>query len=106
MAPMCWAPPVQGCATRRAPDVLDLRPLSTPQLTAQAQRLRPLGEPVPSRVRSNTAYGHRAKSHGTALQKRHHEEQLEHTRYENGIFLGTWRDPVLDGRLPERGGPV
>ena len=31
-----WAPPVQGCSTRRGPDVLDLRPLSTPILAAEA----------------------------------------------------------------------
>ena len=31
-----WAPPVQGCGTRRGPDVLDLRPLSTPILAAEA----------------------------------------------------------------------
>lgn len=105
MAPMCWAPPVQGCATRRGPDVLDLRPLSTPILSAELARQKPLGEPIPQKVRSNVAYTSRAKRHGEALSKSCREGLTEQRRYENGIFLGTWRDPLLDAGTPELASP-
>lgn len=102
MAPMCWAPPVQGCSTRRGPDVLDLRPLSTPILAAELSRQKPLGEPIPSKVRGNVASAQRARAHGEAMMKRCREDLTEQRRYENGIFLGTWRDPWLDaGGMPE-----
>ena len=84
MAPMWWAPPVQGCATRRSPDVLDLRPLSVPQLALGARR----PAEVPSGVRGNGCSGQRARSHGQAMQKRHREQLLEQQRYENALYPG------------------
>jgi len=95
MPQLCWAPAVQGCDSRRGPDALDLRPLSTPDL--QVGRRKPVqGEPVPESVRGNVAYERRAKRNNEAIWKRRSEALTEQRRFENGVFQGTWRDPLLD----------
>mmetsp|Transcript_8645 Transcript_8645/g.20549 ORF Transcript_8645/g.20549 Transcript_8645/m.20549 type:complete len:487 (-) Transcript_8645:7-1467(-) len=95
MPQLCWVPPVQGCDTRRGPDALDLRPLSTPDL--QVGRKKPInGEPSPERVRGNITYARRARRNNEAIWKRRSEALTEQRRFENGIFQGIWRDPLLD----------
>ncbi|CAE7168884.1 unnamed protein product, partial [Symbiodinium pilosum] len=96
MPQLCWAPAVQGCDSRRGPDALDLRPLSTPDL--QVGRKKPvLGEPIPESVRGNVAYERRARRNNEAIRKRRTEALTEQRRFENGVFQGIWRDPLLDG---------
>lgn len=99
MAPRSWhtskPPPV-----RWENDPADVRPHSTEHLGHKRNRV---AAPVCSDiVRSTRAHTLRAQMSSQHQDKNREEKFLEQVRFENGLFDGRWRDPVLDHKgLPE-----
>lgn len=83
-------------------DAGDLRPLAAHELSVKRNRKH---DPVTSpTVRSTTAHAARAKLAFHHLDKMREEAVIEQARFENGMYEGKWRDPMLDmpaGCVPE-----
>lgn len=100
LPPRTWAasPPVP---TRWCDDLSNARPLDTQALGLK--RNRSAGPVISSTVRTTQAHTQRAKRTFMVLDKQREEAVLEHARFENGVYEGKWRDPMLEtkGQLPE-----
>jgi len=76
----------------------DARPLAR-QALAKRTGERPVVSPS---VRTTAAHTARSTSSLRHLDKRREEGVLEQARFEQGVYEGRWRDPLLDhGALPE-----
>lgn len=81
----------------------DVRPLAVQELQAQSIYK---GKPtMPSNVRGTVTSNQRALRSFTALDKMREEAIIEQAFFENGVWEGKWRDPLLDthGKLPMHG---
>mmetsp|Transcript_57666 Transcript_57666/g.122684 ORF Transcript_57666/g.122684 Transcript_57666/m.122684 type:complete len:468 (+) Transcript_57666:296-1699(+) len=101
LPPRNWTGP-SNISDRSRGDAADLRPLAAYALSTK--RDRATNPSVPTMVRSNIAHDRRAQMAFKHLDKRREEAVVEQARFENGMFEGKWRDPMLDlppGVLPE-----
>lgn len=99
-------PPRHWVLSPQAPDrwrgdAADSRPSAVQELAVGRDRASgPVGSP---QVRMTAAHTARSKLAFQHLDKRREEAVLEQARFENGVYEGRWRDPLLDrnGELPE-----
>lgn len=83
------APPI------RFSGACDIRPPSAPTKVSSQQVIIPKG------VRMTFGHAQRCKRSHATLKQQVANEQVEEIRFQNGMFAGCWRDPTLDGFLPE-----
>lgn len=80
--------------TRWENDAGDARPLTSEVL---GRRRNFVGSPVISEsVRSSRAHDRRAQLALHCLGRKREDTVLEQVRFENGVYGGSWRDPLLD----------
>jgi hypothetical protein len=73
----------------------DIRPPSAPTKVSSQPVITPKG------VRMTSGHAKRcSRSHAT-LKQQVVNEKVEELQFQNGVFGGRWRDPTLDGPLPE-----
>merc|ERR1711870_38973 len=72
------------------------------------KRNRSAGAVISPSVRTTTAHTRRAERAFHVLDHGREEGVLEHARFENGMYEGRWRDPLLDtkGQIPEASVPA
>jgi len=100
LPPRSWAASPQ-VPTRWCDKLSDARPLDTQALGLK--RNRSAGPVISPCVKTTQTHTQRAKRTFQVLDKRREEAVLEHARFENGVYEGKWRDPLLEtkGQLPE-----
>jgi len=81
---------------RWARDPGEMRPATTEGKEHRHRRSRTAGPVISEMVRSNTAHDRRAALAFRSVDKRNEEAQIEQVRFEQGVFEGRWRDPLLD----------
>lgn len=97
--------PWVGAATvsdRWRGDAADLRPLAADGLSTSRNRKE--GAVVSPSVRATAGHAARAAAAFQHMDKCREEAVIEQARFENGVFEGRWRDPMLDlppGVVPE-----
>mmetsp|Transcript_4042 Transcript_4042/g.12047 ORF Transcript_4042/g.12047 Transcript_4042/m.12047 type:complete len:458 (+) Transcript_4042:254-1627(+) len=100
MPPRSWAD-CGAVPTRWSDERSDARPLESQALGLK--RNRSAGPTTSPTVRTTAAHSQRAQRAFQVMDKHREEAVLEHARFENGVFEGRWRDPLLEtkGQLPE-----
>jgi len=100
MPPRSWASSPR-VPTRQDDHLGDVRPLDAHALGLK--RNRSAGDVLSPTVRSTKAHTIRAQRAFHVMDKHREEGLLEHARFENAVYEGKWRDPLLDnkGRVPE-----
>eukprot|EP00930_Biecheleria_cincta_P002360 TRINITY_DN103366_c0_g1_i1.p1 TRINITY_DN103366_c0_g1~~TRINITY_DN103366_c0_g1_i1.p1 ORF type:complete len:481 (+),score=66.18 TRINITY_DN103366_c0_g1_i1:16-1458(+) len=96
MPPRHWLPS-DAPPDRWRGDSGDLRPFTAEGLERSGRPTSPIASPQLSKaeVRHTRTHAGRAKHIEEVLGKRREDTFLEHVRFEQGVYDGRWRDPML-----------